>query len=156
MKPRAFAHAEFDAKALCRLASGLRHVACTFDTNKYPAIGSCNWAVFLAFDDGVEWVFRSPYTGLGCMSMEIISKLLESEVATLKYVHENSDIPVPQVYSYSPTQTNEIGIPYILMSKATGCPLQKTWKSSGSEISLQDKAKVLFQLGDITWKLSQL
>lgn len=59
----------------------------------------------------------------------------------------------------SSTETNDVGIPYILMSKATGFPLQRVWKSTKSgqtEISAEIKSKVLFQLGSIAFKLSQL
>ena len=94
-------YAEFDVQALCRLASDFpQNAACTCDTNQVPASGSFNWAVFITFEDGVEWVLRSPHAGYGAMSLEITSKLLDSEAATLKYVKKNSDIPVPNVYSY--------------------------------------------------------
>lgn len=45
------------------------------------------------------------------------------------------------------------------MSKASGWPLERTWKpvrSGKPELPLHQKAKVLSQLGAITWKLSQL
>ncbi|KAK6827131.1 hypothetical protein RU639_004636 [Aspergillus parasiticus] len=93
------------------------------------------------------------------MPEEISSKLLESEAATLNYVRKNCDIPVPHVHSYSSTKTNDVGIPYILMSKATGFPLQRVWKSTRSgqtELPAEMKAKILFQLESIAFKLSQL
>lgn len=45
------------------------------------------------------------------------------------------------------------------MSKAGGSPLGQRWKSSRSQtsiLSLEEKSKVLSQLGFITWQLSQL
>jgi hypothetical protein len=57
------------------------------------------------------------------------------------------------------SRDNDIGIPYILMSKADGSPLRCTWKSPGayeSGPSQMQKAKVMFQLGSITWQLSRL
>ncbi|KAL4894805.1 hypothetical protein BDV59DRAFT_175001 [Aspergillus ambiguus] len=45
------------------------------------------------------------------------------------------------------------------MSEAPGWPLSKVWRSVGSSLQELDpasKAKVLAQLGTITWKLSQL
>jgi hypothetical protein len=47
---------------------------------------------------------------------------------------------------------NAIGIPYILMSKAPGRSLRQFWRSMSSK----DKAKVVRQLGSITWQLCQL
>ena len=45
------------------------------------------------------------------------------------------------------------------MSKAPSWPLSKVWKLAGSpqpDLETTSKAKILFQLGGITWKLSQL
>lgn len=55
--------------------------------------------IFLTFDDGVEWVFRSPRT---CYSLdeETAGVVLASEAATIKYIRENSSIPVPEVFYY--------------------------------------------------------
>lgn len=53
----------------------------------------------------------------------------------------------------SSTADNDIGIPYILMSKAKGHPLSKFW--SNAELHPDAKWKVLCQLGRHTWKLAQ-
>ena len=45
------------------------------------------------------------------------------------------------------------------MSEAPGWPLSRVWKPAGSpqpDLDTSSKARVLTQLGDITWKLSQL
>lgn len=45
------------------------------------------------------------------------------------------------------------------MSEAPGWPLSKVWKPAGShqpDLETASKVKILFQLGGITWKLSQL
>ncbi|GKZ25905.1 hypothetical protein AbraIFM66951_009942 [Aspergillus brasiliensis] len=159
-RPPIFLYAKFDVQALCRIASSLRQdIACTCNHNQHPASGSFNWAIFISFEDGVQWVLRSPHTKGAELSTELSSKLLESEAATMKYVQQNSDIPVPTVHLYSPNAENEIGIPFILMSKASGWPLGKAWKSPVSgkpELAASSKAKVLHQLGEMTYKLSQL
>ncbi|KAG5301146.1 RNase H domain-containing protein [Histoplasma ohiense] len=160
MAIRLFRHAAFNVDALCQLARSLRHGrSCSCDATQAPADGSLYWAVFVVFDDGVEWVFRSPRRDGAIRSMETIRELLASEVATLKYISSHSTIPVPEVYAYSDSKDNTIGVPYILMSKASGFPLSKKWKSLESRtstLSLKAKAKVLSQLGFITWQLSQL
>ncbi|KAJ5700465.1 hypothetical protein N7536_003478 [Penicillium majusculum] len=86
-------------------------------------------------------------------------KLLASEAATLRYLGAHSDIPVPEVYDYCALSDNEIGVPFIFMSEAPGWPLSKVWRSTGSpqpDLETLNKAKVLSQLGGLTWKLSQL
>ena len=171
-----FRYAIFNVEALCRLAGELREGhACFCDTSQIPASGSLNWTIFISFEDGVEWVLRSPLESGAIRSTNTNVTLLCSEAATLKYIRAFTKIPVPEVFTYrlkalsnvetytnlcaSATWENEIGIPYILMSKAPGFPLQHSWKKSSSRETLpsqSQKAKVVSQIGSITWQLSQL
>lgn len=99
-KPDIFTYADFDLHALCRRASILRQsVSCVCYPGQRPASGSFNWAIFVSFDDGVRWVFRSPHSRT-FMPIELGMKLLASEAATLRYLKAHSDIPVPEVYDY--------------------------------------------------------
>lgn len=96
-----FRHAIFNVDALCQLASSLRFGrCCCCDVTQVPVGGSLYWAVFVLFDDGVEWVFRSPRYDGTIRSPETIQKLVASEAATLKYINSHLAIPVPEVYAY--------------------------------------------------------
>ncbi|KIM74140.1 hypothetical protein PILCRDRAFT_828561 [Piloderma croceum F 1598] len=53
----------------------------------------------------------------------------QSEVATLRYLRENTPVPVPTVYHYDSNPYNRLGGEYILMSKAPGLPLAKVYHS---------------------------
>ncbi|KAI0827033.1 hypothetical protein BC628DRAFT_194206 [Trametes gibbosa] len=53
----------------------------------------------------------------------------ESEVATMRYLREHTDIPVPDVYQFDANPYNRLGGEYILMSKAPGIPLSKVFHS---------------------------
>jgi hypothetical protein len=102
-KPKVFKFSEFDLEALLALASRLRERPCSCDRSKPPLTGSLNWVIFVVFDDGVEWAFRSPHTRSGVrgfLSDENSSRIISSEVATLSYVKSRSSIPVPEVLSY--------------------------------------------------------
>lgn len=100
IKDRIFRYADFNVDALLDLCRALRGQPCTCDRSKPPKTGSLNWVVFVTFDDGVEWVFRSPRRGLcPILGDESASKLVVSEVATLKYLSANTSIPVPKVYA---------------------------------------------------------
>ncbi|KAK4452739.1 hypothetical protein QBC34DRAFT_398176 [Podospora aff. communis PSN243] len=71
----------------------------------------------------------------------ITERLLASEAATLKYVQKNTTIPVPEVFYYSSTYDNDIGIPFILMSKAPGEPLSKfNWQTHPHEQPVSRRA----------------
>jgi hypothetical protein len=96
-----FMYSDFDIQALCRRASELRMgTPCICNPDQRPASGSFNWAIFLTFEDGVRWVFRSPRNQSYIMPMETSLKLLASEAATLRYIKSHSDIPIPEVYHY--------------------------------------------------------
>lgn len=59
-----------------------------------------NWAIIVTFDDGLEWIFRSPHSGIRAFFDEKTAcKLLASEVATLEYVRSHTAVPVPEVFA---------------------------------------------------------
>lgn len=99
-KPDIFTYADFDLQALCHKASTLRQgVSCVCRPDQRPCSGSFNWAIFISFEDGIRWVFRSPHPR-PFISIEIGMKLLASEATTLRYLRAHSDVPVPEVYNY--------------------------------------------------------
>jgi hypothetical protein len=51
-----------------------------------------------------------------------------SEVATIKFVHENTDIPVPKIVAFDDSSENELGFEWILMEMLPGAPLRKKWR----------------------------
>lgn len=95
-----FAYATFNLAGLLQLARNLRHVACWCDESRRPARGSFNWVIFVTFEDGVEWVFRSPTKSHYGLQGHVAGEVLANEVATLNFLRETSDIPVPEVFSY--------------------------------------------------------
>ena len=96
-----FRHSRFDVQALCRKASELREgQRCSCNRSQIPMSGSFNWAIYLSFDDGEQWVLRSPRLDGGIKSQEANSRLLASEAATLRYLKNHSRIPVPDIHSY--------------------------------------------------------
>lgn len=99
-QPSIFRWSKFNLEALLSLATKLRGRPCTCDESKAPKTGSLNWVIFITFDDGVQWVFRSPRYDALMFSDETASKMLISEVSTLKYLKAHCSIPVLEVYSY--------------------------------------------------------
>lgn len=101
MKEKIYYFADFNLEALLALAEARRGRPCSCDVSHMPKSGCLNWVIFVTFNDGVEWVFRSPRSGLlGFYSDETASKILLSEVSTLMYLKANTSIPVPEVYSF--------------------------------------------------------
>ncbi|KAI1403631.1 hypothetical protein F4819DRAFT_505960 [Hypoxylon fuscum] len=51
----------------------------------------------------------------------------ESEVATLRWIYKNTNLPVPRVHHYDSSRTNPIGFEWILMDRLEGTPLSQCW-----------------------------
>ncbi|KAK9481866.1 phosphotransferase enzyme family-domain-containing protein [Lipomyces starkeyi] len=65
-----------------------------------------------------------------------------SEVATLKWVRENTSLPVPEVLAYKADRSSVIGFEWILMSKMPGKPLADVWR----DVSFSAKENLVRQL----------
>ncbi|KAF4978223.1 hypothetical protein FZEAL_5328 [Fusarium zealandicum] len=167
MKDKVYNYADFNLEALLRLSEQHRGRPCTCDISQMPKSGSLNWVIFISFDDGIEWVFRSPRSGLHSFySDETASKIVVSEASTLMYLKAYTSVPVPEVYSYSGSSDNDIGVPYILQSKAAGrslgsydwSQLPRVSRSPNYRpplpLSDKDREKIMSQLGTIMSELS--
>ncbi|KFA48439.1 hypothetical protein S40293_00294 [Stachybotrys chartarum IBT 40293] len=167
MKQKIYYFADFNPEALPALSEARRGRPCSCDVSHMPKSGRLNWVIFITFDDGVEWVFRSPRSDLlGFYSDETASKILVSEASTLMFLKANTSIPVPEVYSFSGSSDNDIGVPYIVQSKAPGRSLGSyNWCKDPHEmlgaqhqprlpLSDKDREKVMKQLGAIMSELS--
>ncbi|KAF9442889.1 hypothetical protein P691DRAFT_680623 [Macrolepiota fuliginosa MF-IS2] len=64
---------------------------------------------------------------------------IESEVATMQYLREKTNVPVPTVYHYDANPYNRLGGEFILMSKAPGIPLAQVFHS----LSYNDLVKLV-------------
>jgi len=78
-----------------------------------------------------------------------ISKRIESEVATMKYVERYTNIPLPRVCHYRAGADGDVRSPYIPMTKVEGTPLVSVWDDIGDEkrqIVLHQVIGVLLEL----------
>ncbi|KAF9456883.1 kinase-like domain-containing protein [Collybia nuda] len=108
--------------------------------------GAYNLVRFLHLDDTVI-VARIPLEWKGT---PIAVNRMKSEVATMEYMKERTNIPIPHILEYS-TSTENIGTPYILMSKAEGVPLSSVWNDMEDE----KRESVLKQVVNILLDLSE-
>ncbi|KAF5665951.1 kinase-like domain-containing protein [Fusarium circinatum] len=161
-RSRIFRWAKFNLEALLLLAEKLRGQSCTCDESKIPKSGSLNWVIFITFDDGLEWVFRSPRYDTYMFSDKTASKILISEVT-------KQDKRSPLMTWNAATHDNDIGVPYILQSKASGRPLSDyRWTESLVQplnlryhisqlpLSESDRERIMNQLGAIMSRLSKV
>ena len=103
--------------------------------------GSFNLVYIVDFDDGVKYVVRIPGTGWGDRYTESAKKLLESQVTTMRFVHDNTTIPVPEIYAFDSTLTNELGAPWTVMSFIPGSTVAELWNDEDGPTSLEDRRR---------------
>ncbi len=80
--------------------------------------------------------------------------LFESEVATMQFLKENTQIPVPEVYGYDFAYANVLGTPYIFMEYIAGKPYPFPF-SAQRPIKDDDLIKIDTQLTSFAWQLSK-
>lgn len=128
--------------------------------------GGQHVVVKLPFEDGVIWVVRISFPACpkdtlqtscvgGFCNYQREMLHMESEIATLQYVAEMTDIPAPRVFGYNLHHDNGVGGPYMLMEMVHGKSLQEHIESRGG-ISHVEVQRVLDQMSDYVAQLSNL
>lgn len=105
---------------------------------KFLSSGTFHKAYLVTLADGQELVAR--------VARRYMPRLkTESEVATIQYLRENTNIPVPTIYHYDSNPYNRLGGEYILMSKAKGIPLSQVYHT----LSYSDLVKLLTSIAEL-------
>ncbi|KAH0837218.1 hypothetical protein FOPE_04644 [Fonsecaea pedrosoi] len=114
-------YVKFDLEALCAIAASTGpSVSPVREVEKLE--GGFSKALRIRRENGTELIAKVP-----CPNAGLAKYTTASEVATLEYVREHTDIPVPYVYTWSVDASNPVGAEYIIMEKAAGVQLFKVW-----------------------------
>ncbi|PYI11943.1 phosphotransferase enzyme family protein [Aspergillus sclerotiicarbonarius CBS 121057] len=106
--------------------------------------GAYNKTFLLVMDDGVEVIAKIP-------NPYIPQKFATaSEVATLDFLRNELDIPVPRVFAWSSRTDQPVGVEYIIMERAPGRELNKLW----SAMDISDRVDIVSQLVGIQTKIA--
>lgn len=103
---------------------------------------------------------RVPHSGLPCE--EFILKIphpglasnVEGGVAVLRYVGQNTDLPVARVIKSDFTDKNALGSPYVLQSRVPGVNLHSIMKGHG--LTDEQRSTIARQLGRILLQLQKV
>ncbi|CCT69795.1 uncharacterized protein FFUJ_05711 [Fusarium fujikuroi IMI 58289] len=106
----------------------------------------------------VKLVIRIPATGWGDGMTKAAEDALSSQVATMRFIKEQTGAPVPEVYSWDPTNNNEISAPFICMSFVTGETVSSVWfkDSMDDEAREQLRLNILTSIATIMAKFSSM
>lgn len=110
------------------------------------AEGGFNRVFLLRMDDGFEVIAKIPYR------ITVPPRhLTASEVATMEFLRQHVNIPVPRVYTWSSDKSNPVGAEYIIMEKVNGVVLGDIWWS----LSGKERLTVITQLVQCETKMFQ-
>ncbi|KAF4448121.1 hypothetical protein F53441_8437 [Fusarium austroafricanum] len=103
-------------------------------------------------------VIRVPASGWGAGMTKIAADALESQVATMSFVRQQTGVPIPEVYSWDTTNNNEISAPFICMSFLPGENVSNVWfeDSSGVEAREELRLNILTSLSATMAKFSSM
>ena len=108
--------------------------------------GDFNEIRLLEFEDGWSCIgrfARDPNETLA---------VLESEIATVKYVREHTTLPVPEVYFVNFDPTHVVGAPFMLMERMPGVSMYDIW----DQIEEEHEVALIKQVADVLAELSKL
>lgn len=124
------------------------------DKYSYRLNGGYNLIHIIQFGDGVKYVIRIPAAGWGSRWTEHASNAFRSQALTMQFIKKSTIIPVPEVYDFDTTQTNTIGVPYMVMSFVPGRTVLSTWFEKDGPKPLEGRRKNI--LSSIAETMSQL
>ncbi|KAF2426322.1 hypothetical protein EJ08DRAFT_671908 [Tothia fuscella] len=109
--------------------------------------GNFNKTFLARMQDGRQIIARLPNPNAGRSQCTTAS-----EVATMDYVRDRLNIPVPKVLAYNTqASTNGVGADYIIMEKCPGIELGRVW----GDLPGKKRMEVVKQLASFTARLSK-
>jgi hypothetical protein len=117
--------------ALCILASEICGIPCTIGDQ--CGFGGRHVVREIVFDNGEHWIARVGIpainsnksdnyipTPLSCSWSAAKAHMMQSEIDTMSFIQECTDIPVPCVFAFDTSATNTVGAPYMFMECVKG------------------------------------
>lgn len=124
-------------------------LSCTADPSSFT-YGFNNVVLKVSFSDHVYWLAKIQHILVDASQANENAIDLLSEIATMRTAKDRTSIPVPQVFTFNVSPSNEFGYPYILMEYLDGRVLGGPFASQVPPGYLpkvaRELAEILFQL----------
>lgn len=104
--------------------------------------GSFNISWKVVFSDGASWLFKVPAAGTPDRFSDAHAEALRSEACTMRLLRRETSIPVPEVFAFSDSCSNELGHPFILMQYIEGRPLYEFWEDERASEEFMKKRRI--------------
>ena len=132
---------------------------------KHASSGSNNFAIFIDFSDGVQWVLTIPMNGFESAhsghGWQVNDAHFFARTASIMMAIEQqkASVPVPKVIWYNSSTQTPLGCPFMIVSRIQGSTLYDVWKDISQNALLSDKQKLerkIRSVVQISRALSQL
>jgi hypothetical protein len=127
---------------------------------KYFNKGAFNIVLKVEFEDNEIWVLRIQvpevilFTEKQRAAHEDTQlKALKSQLGSMRYVRENTKIPVPEIFGYDFSNRNAAGAPYMFMELIQGMSVKK-WLEENS-LTKEKATEFYGNLAEIMWEFYQ-
>ncbi|KAJ1663267.1 hypothetical protein IW140_005362 [Coemansia sp. RSA 1813] len=127
---------------------GAREVACLSIGRRTETDYMLIYAVHSTESQSVEstrWVVQVPKPAVPAC-------VFESEIVSVSYVAQSSDLPVPTVVAHDFSPSNAAGVPYAVLTHTGGTPLGMMWPA----LEARQKRRILDHIADAVVKMSQI
>jgi hypothetical protein len=126
---------------------------CSIDPSRF-SLGRCNIVFEVRFPDGFVCVARVCTNHFRVLGGEenTITEFFRSEVETMQYISDKTNIPIPKVLGYDSDPHNAVNFRFILMEALPGRPLGVPYH----HIPHANRAHFLGQLADYLVQLGSL
>ena len=117
--------------ALLTLATETRNIPC--EIGEQFGLGGRHVVREIVFDDGEHWIARVGIPPVNHNKEENYiptplpsswaakdAAMMQSEIDTMSFLREHTDISLPCIFTYDTTATNTVGAPYMLMECVQG------------------------------------
>lgn len=98
----------------------------SIEVQQRPWTGSNNLVYVLGFSDGVKWIARIPGNGIDSFEPLEVSHF-KNRIYVSRFLRLATSIPIPEIFTWSATCNNPVGVPYTLESFAEGRQLSEAW-----------------------------
>lgn len=106
----------------------------------------CYW---VRFADGTRWVVRFPLPGM--VAWDMVNDKIATEGATLKFLMQQTSIPVPAVVGYGfDGGDHPTSLPFIILKHVSGFHLSALW----GDLPPKDRLRVFEELADVLLELN--
>jgi len=133
----------------------LSNISCSINSSKF-ANGRVNLVFEIEFSDRIILIarVRTDDVGIWKLSDNELKSSMETEVQTIQYIADHSDILVPTVLDFSIEKDNPVGTQYMIMTALSGQPLGRLWPEIPEErqhLFFEQFARHIVQLSQLTF-----